>query len=299
LPDQGRATAPGSIQLPGLPAVAGILRESRSHPSAVFQADARHRHQIFHRHVRRDSALAHLLLDRLRQEFNQRQPSRHPTYAAVKAAPQFLQTIAEVLLHLRQQPPLFQCGLVIGESQRTVEQQSLGFAHRPDHRGHRVPAQELERRDPLVAVDDQVTVWLAFGGHHYDRRLLPRFGQRGQQPPLLLRMADSQMLPAPIELVKLQLHGGCSGVAIQYGADGNWSFPAGGGSVARTFVGSIRYERNWSFAERTRSDPITPMKSDPFCPNSSFARSQGSWPNGRGKRSASGACACAPRCWMR
>ena len=157
-----------------------MLGERRGHPLAVFEIDARHRHQILHRHVRGDFALAHLLLDSLRQKFDQRQPPRHPTHAAVKPAGQFIQSIAEALLHLRQQPPLLQRGLVLGETQRPLQQQGLGFAHRPDHRLHRVPAQLLERRDALVAVDDQVAVRLAFGGHHYDRRLLPGFGQRGQ-----------------------------------------------------------------------------------------------------------------------
>jgi hypothetical protein len=36
--------------------------------------------------------------------------------------------------------------------------------------------------------------------------LLPTIGQRRQQPPLPRRMAHSQVLPAPVELVKLQLH---------------------------------------------------------------------------------------------
>ena len=206
LPDRGRAAAPGGIQLPGLPRGAGMLGERRRHPLAIVQADARHRHQKLHRYVRGDFALAHLLLDGLRQKLHQRQPPRYPAHATVKPARQLVQSIAEALLHLRQQPPLLQRGLVLGETQRTVQQQSLGLAHRPDHRFHRVPAQLLERRDALVAVDDQVTVGLAFGGHHHDRRLLPRFGQRGQQPPLPSRMADPQMLPAPIELVKLQLH---------------------------------------------------------------------------------------------
>ena len=37
--------------------------------------------------------------------------------------------------------------------------------------------------------------------------VLARIGQRCQQPPLPSGMSDSQMLPAPIELVKLQLQG--------------------------------------------------------------------------------------------
>ncbi len=206
LADQGRAVAPGGIQLPGLPRIAVMLGEGGGHPLAVLQADAGHRHQKLHGHVGGDSALAHMLLDGLRQKIDQRQPSRHPTEAAIKAARQLLPSIVVALLQLRQQPALLQRGLVFGEAQRAVQHQSLGLAHRPDHRFHGVPAQLLERRQALVAIDDQVAVRLAFGRHHHDGRLLSRFSQRGQQPPLPSRRADPQMLPAPIELMKLQLH---------------------------------------------------------------------------------------------
>lgn len=50
---------------------------------------------------------------------------------------------------------------------------------------------------------------------HNDGRLLARFSQRRNQLPLLARMADSQMFPALIELVKLQWHRRWHGV--QYG----------------------------------------------------------------------------------
>jgi hypothetical protein len=206
LADHGRGVAPGGIQLPGLPCIAVMLSERGGHSLAVLQVDARHRHQKLHRHVGGDFALAHLLLEGLRQKVDQRQPPRHPTRAAIKPARQLLQPIAVALLQLREQPALFQRGVLFGPAQRAAQHQSLGFAHRPDHRFHRVPAQLLERCQALVAVDDQVAVRLAFGRRHHDRRLLPRFGQRGQQPPLPSGMADPQMLPAPIELVKLQLH---------------------------------------------------------------------------------------------
>ena len=114
----------------------------------------------------------------------------------------------------------------------------------------------------------QVTVGLA-GGHHHDGCLLSRFGQRCQQRPLPLGMVDSQVLPSPFELVKLQLHTTIPWRRDQYGAGWNWSF-SGAGEVG------IRCTRNWCFAERNRSDPITPMKSEPFCSISSFARAQGS-----------------------
>ena len=128
MPGRRRAAAPGGIQLPGLPRIAVILSERCGHPLAVLQIDAGNRHQKLHRHVRGDSALAYVLLDGLWQKFDQRQSPRHPAHAAVKPARQLLQSIAEALLHLRQQPPLLQRGLVFGETQRTVQQQGLGLA---------------------------------------------------------------------------------------------------------------------------------------------------------------------------
>jgi len=65
LADQGRAVAPSSIQLPGLPRIAGMLGESGGHPLAVVQAAARYRHQKLHGHVGGELAFAHLLLEGL------------------------------------------------------------------------------------------------------------------------------------------------------------------------------------------------------------------------------------------
>jgi hypothetical protein len=206
LTDQGRGVAPGRIQLPGLPRIAVMLNKSGGHALAVVQADARYRHQKLHGHVGGDSALAHLLLEGFRQKIDQGQPPRHPTRAAIKAAGQLLLPIAVALLQFRQQPALLQRGLLFGPAQRAVQEQSLDFAHWPDQRFHRVPAQLLERRQALVAINDQVAVRLAFDRHHHDRRLLPHFRQRGQQLPLPSGRANPQMLPAPVQLVKLQSH---------------------------------------------------------------------------------------------
>jgi hypothetical protein len=190
LAGQGRGVAPGGIQLPGLPRIAVMLSEHRGHALAVVQADARHRHQKLHGQVGGELSLAYLLLDALRQQIHQGQAPRHPTEAAIKAARQLLLSIAVALLQLRQQPTFFQRRLVGGEAQRTVQHQGLGFAQRPDHRFHRVSAQLLERRQALVAVDDQVPVRLAFDRYHHDGRLLPHFRQRGQQLPLPSRVAN-------------------------------------------------------------------------------------------------------------
>jgi len=132
LPDRGRALAPGGIQLPGLPRARAMPGEHRGHPPTRLQAEARHRHQALHGHVRRDLALAHLLLDGLRQKFHQRQAPRYPAHAAIKAPRQLLQTVAEAPLHLLEQPALFQRRLLLGETQRALQQQRLGLAHRPE-----------------------------------------------------------------------------------------------------------------------------------------------------------------------
>ena len=183
-----------------------MLGEDRRHPLAILQALARHWHQKFHRHLRQHLAFAHLLLNGFRQKLHQRQPPRYPAHAAIEPARQLVQPVAEALLQLRQQPTLFQRTLVFRQAQRAVQHHRRGLPHRPHHRFHHVPAQLFQRRDPLIPVNDYVTVGLLFGRHHHDGRLLAHFRQRRQQSPLPRRMVHSQMLPTPIELVKLQLH---------------------------------------------------------------------------------------------
>jgi hypothetical protein len=57
--------------------------------------------------------------------------------------------------------------------------------------------------------------------------LLARLSQRRQQAPLEARLADSQMFPAPVELVKLQLP---FRLPVQYAPKRDWSFAASQGS---------------------------------------------------------------------
>jgi len=52
--------------LAGFTRIAVMLSEDRRHPLAILQALAGHRHQKLQRHLCRDFALAHLLLDRFR-----------------------------------------------------------------------------------------------------------------------------------------------------------------------------------------------------------------------------------------
>ena len=156
--DRGRSSPPSPIQLAGFACLAGMFGEDRRHPLAVFQAVARRRDQKSHRHLRRDLARAHLLLDRFRQKLHQGQPPRHPAHAPVEPPRQFVQAVAETLLHLGQQPADLERAFVFAQPQRAIQHHRRGFAHRPNHRFHRVAAQLLQRRDPLVAVNDHVAV---------------------------------------------------------------------------------------------------------------------------------------------
>ena len=196
---------PGCIQLSRFTAAQPATGNPLGHAPAVVRPAPRHRHQELHRHVRRDRAIAHLLLHTVWEQLHQPHPTRHPTRAAIETASQLLQPITEALLQFNQKPPLFESRLVIAAAHRPVQQQRLHFAQRPDHRLHGVTAKLLQRRNPLIAVDDQITISL-LGSDHDDRRLLTAARQRRQQPPLSLRPAHAKVLQAPFKLVEFQPH---------------------------------------------------------------------------------------------
>jgi len=110
--------APGRIQLPGLLRIAMMRDERGGHARAILSIDSRHGHQILHRYLRPELALAHLLLDRFRQQLHQRQAPRYPTRAAVEAARQLVERVTEALFHLRQQPAFFQRAFLRTAAQR-------------------------------------------------------------------------------------------------------------------------------------------------------------------------------------
>ena len=112
--DCGRTFAPRGIQLAGLARIAVMLSEDGRHPLAILQALACHRHQKLHRYLCPDLPLAHLLLDRLRQNLHQRQSPRDPAHTAIKPAGQLVEPVAETLLQLRQQPTHLQRSFVFG-----------------------------------------------------------------------------------------------------------------------------------------------------------------------------------------
>jgi hypothetical protein len=222
-----RAVPPGGIELSGLPRVAMALDEGGGHALRVLDADVRHRHQVLHRQLRAQQPLAHLLLDRPRELFHQRQAPRYPAHTAVEAPRQLLQGVTEALLHLTQQPALFQRAFWRTQAQRPLQQQSFGFAHRPHGGFDGVPSQFFERRDAFVAVDHQIAVGLFGQSDYHDRDLLARVSQRRHQLALPARLADSQVFPPPVELVKLQLHDCWPGDQYASRLDGSFAVEAG------------------------------------------------------------------------
>ena len=127
---------------------------------------------------------------------------------------------------------LFERAFLRTHSLRARQQQRFGFAHQPDRGFDCVPAQLPQRGDAFIAVDYQVAT--LFRGHHNDGCLLAALSQRGQQVALAARLADSQVLPAQVELVKLQLHG--FRAESEYAGGRNWSFAE---------IGEVRLELPW------------------------------------------------------
>ena len=84
LADGSRSPAPGGIQLAGFAGIAVMLGEDGRHALAGLQALAGCRHQKLHRHLGRDLAPPHLLLDGFWQQFHQRQPPAYPPHAAIE-----------------------------------------------------------------------------------------------------------------------------------------------------------------------------------------------------------------------
>ena len=154
LTNRARAFAPGRVELLGRACVAMLFDEDRGQTQAIIGIGARHRHQILHRHLRGDLTVAHVLLNRFRQQFDQRHPARHPARAAVKTTRQLVERIVEALFHLRQQPALFERAFQRTEAHGPRQQQGVGFVHFPDDGVDCIVTELFERGDAFMAVNN-------------------------------------------------------------------------------------------------------------------------------------------------
>ncbi len=226
---QASGVAPGVVEIGGLARRPMLLREDLRQALALLGIDARRRRQIAHGNLRGDVAVAHLLLDRFRKRFHQRQAARHPRRTAVETPRELVDGIAEFRFHLRQQPALFERRFRLAvHAQGTDQQQGFGFAHRVQNDGvDGVASQLLQRGDALVAVDHQILRGLLDDD---DGRLLSGLSQRRQQPPEPGRVADPEMRQAAVQLMKLQsLRHGLASLGFQYARHPDWSFAARAG----------------------------------------------------------------------
>lgn len=166
---------------------------------------ARHGHQVLHRGVSADLALADSLLHRLGELLDQAHTPRDPAHTAIESPGQSLKVHPEAPVQLAEQPSLLERRFRLGLAQRTAEYERLDLAHRP-HRGlDRVAAQTAQRAYALVTVDHHEAARFR-RSDYYDRYLLAMVGQRGEQPPFVLRAPHAQSLVAHVELVEIQLH---------------------------------------------------------------------------------------------
>ena len=131
-----------------------------------------------------------------------------------------------------------------------VQKQSLRFAQRPNHGFDRVTAQLLQRRHPLIAVDDHVMIGL-IGGDHHDRRLLAAGRQRSQQAPITLRPLRPKVLQTTLKLVPFQPH------------------------QARFLHHSSLHQNRSAFARRSAEVGRHPPSNQPLAQGTAFARRPG------------------------
>ena len=115
-----RTFAPGRIKLRRLPAVAMMLHPDRRHTFAIFGAHTRHRHQKPHRHL--CGNLSSRTCCCTAPGNNSTSARRRLTQLTLRSKRRAnFSRVTEPLLHLRQQPALFQRALRPAEAQRAFE----------------------------------------------------------------------------------------------------------------------------------------------------------------------------------
>jgi hypothetical protein len=76
------------------------------------------------------------------------------------------------VLELGEQPPLLERRGARAVGHLPLQDQRLGFLHLPHQRLDRVVPQPAQRRDPLMAVDDDIVPRALAVGDHHDGLLL-------------------------------------------------------------------------------------------------------------------------------
>jgi len=158
---RGCCLEPGRIQLFDLTARETLAHDGLGHLVAGFTVLARDRYQDPLRHLRRDLALAHLLLDRLGQITEKRQAARDPARAQAQAPGESFHAQTLFPAQLAQQPGLLQRGERMREPLAPVHPQSLRGLQVQNRGLDGVRGEAGERPQTLEAVDDHIAPGLA------------------------------------------------------------------------------------------------------------------------------------------
>ena len=204
--ERARGLRTGDVDLiepPDLTRGQSVRRDRVDEADAVGRVGARQRHAVLHRGMRGELAVVHVLLNRRGERAHQTQAPRHPADTPVEASAQVLQRQAVILVQRAQEPPLLERAVGRVGVQHLPEDERLRLGHLPHDGRHRVAVEATQAADALVAIHHDVH---RGRGHDHDRGLLPRVGQRRQEPALARRLAHPQPFIAQIQLMKFQLH---------------------------------------------------------------------------------------------
>ena len=323
---------PGRIQRFDLTAREILSHEGLGHLAAGFTALARHRYQDTLRHLRRDLALAHLLLNRFGQIAEKRQAARDPARADAQTLGESFHAQTLFPAQLVQQPGLLQRAERIGEPLAPVHQQSFHGLQVQDRGLDSVRGEADERPQALEAVDDHIAPGLVAVGDDHDRRFLALLGQLRQQAAFELWATLAKRLVTTVELVKFQVH--CALLYLLQGRIGRprhgqeferaahrvfqaravtWSASADEQRLfgsSRVFCGGARswlvsadeqrpFGDSWVFCRFARHVATRARKSAAGTPISSWARLQGIISRACGTGSGSGWQIGSPVAWSR
>jgi hypothetical protein len=161
----------GVIEPADLPGAEPMRPNRLAEADTVGGVGARQRHEVLHRGMRDDLAVAHLLLNRRGQRADQTQAPGHPADTPVEAPRQMLQRQLVIVVQGAQQPALLERAVGRVGLQHLPEDQGLRLRHRPRDGRHGVALQAPQTADALVAIHHDVR---RGRGHDHDRGLLPR-----------------------------------------------------------------------------------------------------------------------------
>lgn len=168
----GGGRAPGAVKSLDLRTVETVRNDRSRQGFAARTIRAGQRNQNLHRCLRGDVPDTDLVLDRHAQRTHQAKPTRDPTQTFEETTGKLRLAPAKAMLQLRQQPTLLQRTQTTAIGKMRLKHKRFALPKLPDHRLHRVRAQLLEGRDPLMAVNHNVTALRIRSRHHHDRMLL-------------------------------------------------------------------------------------------------------------------------------